>query len=266
MGAMTMPLQQSLGFARALTAFGAQVSCDAPVMLNRHIWPLGRVGFTSRGPLHLSDLRELRAAGLRAFNGEHDAPLAYRAAGFAQIITPVHIAEWDLRAPPDQRRAALHPKWRNQLRRAETSGLRLRERVWDGSDHPLFHHADTTARARKFRALPTPLIATFAQLNAGDALIFEAYEKGHLIAALLVLRHGDTATLQTAWSAARGRATNAHNLMLMTAADRLAALGHDTFDLGLVETENAATLARFKLRTGAALRRLGGTWIAIPGM
>lgn len=50
------------------------------------------------------------------------------------------------------------------------------------------------------------------------------------------------------------------------AADRLAASGHTTFDLGLVETDNAASLARFKLRTGALLRKLGGTWIAIPGL
>ncbi|MCF2872835.1 GNAT family N-acetyltransferase [Octadecabacter sp. G9-8] len=263
---MSVPLQQSPAFARALTAFGADVSCDAPVVLNRHIWPLGRIGFTSRGPHDTSDLRALRRDGLRIFNAEHDAPTPYKSAGFRQIITPAHIAEWELCATTDERRAALHPKWRNQLRRAEAAKLRLRDVNWDGMDHPLFQHADTTARSRRFRPLPTALIATFAQLNPEDALIFESYDKGHLIAAILVLRHGETATLQTAWTSPNGRRAHAHNLLLFHAADRLTHLGHKTFDLGLVETDNAPTLARFKLRTGAALRKLGGTWIAIPGL
>lgn len=105
---MIAPLQQSPAFARALTVFGAHVSNNAPVMLNRHIWPLGRVGFTSRGPLHTDGLRDLRADGLRAFNGEHDTPDVYKAAGFRQIITPAHIADWDLRETPEDRRAGLH--------------------------------------------------------------------------------------------------------------------------------------------------------------
>jgi lipid II:glycine glycyltransferase (peptidoglycan interpeptide bridge formation enzyme) len=114
--------------------------------------------------------------------------------------------------------------------------------------------------------LPTALLATFASLARNDALIFEAYDKGLLIAAILVLRHGPTATYQTAWTSAQGRICHAHNLLLSHSANRLATLGHQTFDLGLVETNHTATLARFKLRTGARLLRLGGTWIAIPGL
>jgi hypothetical protein len=53
---------------------------------------------------------------------------------------------------------------------------------------------------------------------------------------------------------------------LSHSANRLAISGHKTFDLGLVETDHAAPLARFKLRTGAHVRKLGGTWIAIPGL
>ncbi|MDC1380777.1 GNAT family N-acetyltransferase [Octadecabacter sp.] len=266
MAAMTLPLQQSPAFARALTAFGSEVSCDAPVILNRHFGPLGRVGFTSRGPLCKTPLRDLRHAGRRVFNAEHDCAVHYKAAGFRQIITPVHIADWDLTGFAQDRRHQMHQKWRNQLRRAKISNLRVREIAWDGSGHPLFHHSVKLAQIRKFRALPTGLIAAFTQLNPSDAIIFEGYDKGHLIAALLILCHGPTATLQTAWTSPQGRATHTHNLLMSRAADRLAASGHTTFDLGLVETDNAASLARFKLRTGARLRKLGGTWIAIPGL
>lgn len=260
------PLQQSAAFAHALTAFGTDVSCDAPVILNRQFGPLGRIGFTSRGPLNTNHMRDLRRDGLRVFNAEHDHPAIYKAAGFAQIITPAHLAEWDLRASAQDRRAALHPKWRNQLRKAEAANLRIREVAWRGAAHPLFDHADALVQKRRYKPLPTALIATFASLTPLGALIFEAYDRGHLIAAILVLRHGPTATYQTAWTSAQGRIRHAHNLLLAHSANRLASLGHLTFDLGLVETDHAAPLARFKLRTGAHLRRLGGTWIAIPGL
>jgi hypothetical protein len=200
------------------------------------------------------------------FNAEADTPKTYKAAGFRQIITPAHIAEWDLSGSHDQRRANLHQKWRHQLRRAEGAGLRVRESIWNGGKHPMFDHSATVAKARQFKPLPTRLIAAFAQINPNDAVMFEAFDKGHLIAAVLVLRHATTATLQTAWTSALGRTNHAHNLLLFTAANRLATLGHTTFDLGLVETDNTPSLARFKLRTGANLRKLGGTWIAIPGL
>lgn len=248
-------LQQSPAFARALEVYGTTLASSAPVVMQRRLGQHAQVTFASRiTPDQLDTTRP------RIINGETDARPQYRAAGYHQIITPAHVAEWDLTG---DLRAGLHIKWRNQFRRAEGSGLRVRINPWDGTDHPLFHHAVHTARKRRFRVLPTSLLSTFAQLHAGDALLFEAYDEGHMVAALLVLRHGSTATLQTAWTSALGRTLNAHNLLFFNAADHLAKLGHATFDLGVVETDHAPTLARFKLRTGAALRSLGGTWIRL---
>lgn len=242
-------LQQSPSFAAALSTFGTPlVSCE-PVVMRR-----AGTTFASRiAPDHLTSRP-------RIINGEIDDASIYRAAGYRQIITPVHLAEWDLTG---DLRAGLHQKWRNQLRRAEKDALRIRDQPWDGTAHPLFTHAEALAKARKFRPLPTALLSVFAQLNPDQAIIFEGYAKGHLDAAILVLRHGATATLQTAWTSPLGRQHHAQNLLLFHAAQRLAHLGHDTFDLGPVETDHAPGLARFKLRTGARLRRLGGTWIRI---
>ncbi len=269
-GAMTLapslPLQQSPAFAAALMALGVPVSSTDPVILQRRIGPLGRIGFASRGPLVTSDLRRLRRDGLRVFNAEYDMPTVYKAAGFRQIITPVHIAEMQLTGTPQDRFAAHHPKWRNQLRRAQNAKMRVRETVWDGDAHPIFAAADAMSKQRKFKTYPTTLLAAIATTTPDSALIFEAYARGHLIAAILVLRHGPTATYQTAWTTPEGRTVHAHNLLISHATERLAALGHTTFDLGVVNTEHAASLARFKLRTGARLRRLGGTWAAIPGL
>jgi hypothetical protein len=42
----------------------------------------------------------------------------------------------------------------------------------------------------------------------------------------------------------------------------LQATGVEVIDLGLAEPDRAAGLARFKLGTGARLRRLGGSWLS----
>lgn len=252
---MPLPLQQSPHFARAMRAFGADVTSDAPVIVHRQFGRTFRIGFASRIGVDQLD----RAP--RLINGEEDAPECYRAAGFRQIITPVHVAEWDLTRP--NRRAAMHGKWRNRLHKGEAERLRIRQTHWDGSAHWLFRQADHQAKTRKYRGLATPLLAAFAVTNPKDALLFEAYAKGHPVAACLVLKHGQSATYQTAFSTALGHEVQAARVVMDAAARHLTERGVTTFDLGNVETDHARGLARFKLGTGAQLRRLGGTWIRL---
>ena len=251
-----VPLQQSPEFARALAAYGADVAQTAPVVLRRALGPLGHIAFASRA--HPQDVA---STDIRLLNGETPCPEPYRALGFRQIITPVHIAEWNLCAP--DLRAGLHGKWRNRLLKGEASGLRLRIAPWDGSAHWLLDRAQTMARARKYRCYPTALLSAYAQLNPDRALIIEAYDRGTPVAACLVLRHGVCATYHCAWSSATGHALNAPRVVLWHAATHLAKRGHTILDLGTVETDHAPGLARFKLGTGATLRALGGTWVRL---
>ena len=254
--AASLPLQQSPQFARALHANGADVSVTGPVILQRNIGRLGSIAFASRAtPDSVAD------TSVRILNGETPCPRAYHAAGFRQIITPVHIAEWDLTDP--NLRANLHGKWRNQLVKGETSNFFTRETVWDGTPHALFEYAARLARTRGFSSYPSRLLAEYATVNPDCALLFEAHQQKTLIAACLVLRHGLTATYQTAWASQTGRALQAPRVLLWQAALRLASLGHNTFDLGVVETDRSAGLARFKLGTGAQILQLGGTWVRL---
>ncbi|MCF2903831.1 GNAT family N-acetyltransferase [Octadecabacter sp. CECT 8868] len=249
-------LQQSPEFARALAAYGADIASVAPVILRRRFSRFGRVMFASRAvPDDVAD------GPVQILNGETPCKIPYRAAGFRQIMTSAHIAQWDLTR--GDLRAGMSGKWRNRLVKAERNGLRIRETIWDGSAHPMFAAAETLARKRCYRAYPTFLLSTFAQINPNNALLFEAYDRGTLCAACLILRHGQTATYQTAWSIPTGQALQAPRAVLWAAAKRLAALGHEDFDLGTVDTDRAAGLARFKLGTGAALRPLGGTWVRL---
>ena len=253
---LNVPLQQSPQFARALQAFGVDVSTAGPVILQRRFGWLGSVALASR-----ATPESIANTPVRILNGETFCPRAYRAAGFRQIITPAHIAEWDLKNP--NLRAKLHGKWRNQLAKGENSGLCLRKTPWGGTPHALFDHAAKLARARGFSSYPSGFLTAYAKANSGDAILFEAFQNKALIAACLVLRHGATATYQTAWANQTGRALQAPRVLLWRAAMRLVSLGHTTFDLGVVETDQGAGLARFKLGTGAQVRQLGGTWVRL---
>lgn len=250
---MTLPLQQSNAFARALCAMGVTVVSRAPVVVERSFGLLGRVHFASRISSSALDIRP------RIINAENHAPDIYRAAGYRQIITPAHIAQWDLTRP--NRHAAMSGKWRNQLKKGNSANLRIRETPWDGSPHWLFNNAAKIARERRFRPLPHAFLVAFAQVNPNAATLFETYHKGTPVAAALILKHGPSATYQTAWSSPLGHRLQAPRVLLDHVADRLTTSGHTTFDLGGVETDHAPGLARFKLGTGADLRALGGTWM-----
>jgi len=255
---MNVPLQQTKEFAQALAAYGADVVGDTPVILQRRFGPLGTLAFASRAKPDC-----IAETPVRLLNGETPCPKPYRAAGFRQIITPAHVAEWDLTA--SDLRAGLHGKWRNQLVKGERQGLRISKQNWAGRPHWLFDHAEQLARSRKYRALPTGLLSIFAKQNPNAAQIYEASLRGTPVAACLILRHGPVATYQTAWSAPEGLSAQAPRCLLFHAACQMVKLGHDVLDLGVVETDTAPGLARFKLGTGAAVRPLGGTWFRLRG-
>ena len=262
---MDSALQQSSEFERGLLACG-QAPWRGPggLMLRRRLPLIGWHGVLSRGDVTCSDrLRTARRMGLRIVNAERAAPRILRAAGFRQILSPVHIAELPLKG---DLRAAMHQKWRNRLRRAEAAGLTLRHDAWTGAPHWLIAHEVAQRDQRRYAALPVPIVAAIARETPGCARIVEAWEGTSPIAGMLILRHGARATYQVGWTSERGRALNAHCLTLFEAARWLADHGHRLLELGPIETERNPGLARFKLGTGARARALGGTWLAIPGL
>ena len=98
--------------------------------------------------------------------------------------------------------------------------------------------------------------------NAARVVI--AYEGENAIAGMLFLLHRPVATYHIAWTSDRGRQLSAHHRMITDAADRFSERGFSRMDLGLIDTESAAGLARFKIGTGALVRSLGGTWLRLP--
>ena len=98
-----------------------------------------------------------------------------------------------------------------------------------------------------------------------DALrIWQGRLDGDIAAAMAFVRHGGSATYHLGWASDAARRVGVHSVMLMAAATALKQEGVRWLDLGLVDTDRAPGLARFKLGTGAALRQLGATVLVLP--
>ncbi len=262
------PLMQSAAFEAALRACGqrpVRLSCGT-LMLRRKVAGLP-VAMLPRAVLSdpartLSLARKVTRAPL-LISPARPADLSLY--GALPLISPAQQAVISLNADPDVMRGHLHGKWRNRLKHAEKAGLRVQHHPMPRrTDHWLLQADVAQQRTRRYRNWPVPLTLGFAATTPRAAILFEAFQGADPVAALLILRHGDTATYHIGHTTAAGRAASAHTLLMWTAMCWCARHGHHWLDLGLVDTRHTAGLARFKLGTGAQVMPLGGTWLHWP--
>ncbi|MCR8547034.1 GNAT family N-acetyltransferase [Salipiger sp. P9] len=282
MESLRLPLTQSPEYARTLRCLGVPLrqgfagSARAPALSwliqSRRLPVLGHVELLSRGPVarRAADLedwlplcRNRRRVPLLLNADGPEAP-ALRRAGFWPLITPATIALLPL-GTDSAMRAAMHPKWRSHLNRLERQALRISRHPL-AADHWLLDAEARQARARRYRSLPPGLLIAFAQTNPGKALIWEARHNGAPVAAIAVLRHGRMATWQIGVTLSEGRKRGAMTALLWEAMRWLAGHGHDLLDLGMLNSDDAPGLTRFKLRSGARAHRLGGTWLHLNAL
>ena len=290
-GAATPPLQQHPAYAAAfgsgigqgaediraaLIRENGTVIARAQVML-RHFPLAGMVGYMPRGPVWCgAPARETVASALRALprslhnegtacrlwicNAEaEEAAMGLSRIGYLPIITPQHVAEIDLNNDQDIRLAQQSGKWRNRLRHAQGQDLHITHRPLNSARDGWLLAAETLQQGAKgYRALPASFAAHYpTELTR----LFLAERRGEVIAAMLVLRHGAAASYHIGWSSNEGKSASAHNLLLWQASNWLARKGVRRFDLGTLDTQAAAGLARFKLGAGARPRALGPTML-----
>ena len=96
---------------------------------------------------------------------------------------------------------------------------------------------------------------------AQTALTLRADHQGERVAAMMFLLHGTAATYQVGWSDETGRRLNAHNLLLWQAIEALQQRGVRLLDLGGVNTQRSAGIARFKMATGGTVKVLAGSYL-----
>lgn len=245
-------LQQSAPYAAAVASCGAHVR-----------WLGGGVLAVERGRVRLiSRVSGLGRDGLRRLARWPGVTLVtpeegVTGLGLVPLVTPMHHAIWVL--GPDLR-AGMARNWRGHLSQSERAGVRVRR--GDRGTLKALVAAEATQRGeRRYRALPRGFTLS---LPADCLRLWEWRQAGTLQAAMCFVVHGASASYHLAWGSDAARAAGVHGVMLTRAAEALWAEGVRWLDLGSVDTERAPGLARFKLGTGAQLRRLGSTMLVLP--
>jgi lipid II:glycine glycyltransferase (peptidoglycan interpeptide bridge formation enzyme) len=164
-----------------------------------------------------------------------------------------------------QLRAAMDARWRNRLAAAEGAGLQVQRVGANPAQYAWLMEEELKQRlSRGFSGLPLGWINQYIHARkhvSKTALILRADAAGERAAAMLFLIHGQAATYQVGWSSDVGRDLNAHNLLLWQAMQELRQRGVRRLDLGGVNTERSAGLARFKIGSGGEVLTLSGTYM-----
>ena len=265
----------------------------------RRVRPLGRFVRLVRGPLFIPGLpQEARLAALAAIrstypwrnrcllwwlpelNGGSDSEAVMARLGLRQMMTGYSSIRLDLSLPPERLRANLDGKWRNALKTAEKSPMLVEvasraEGNWNADAFAaLLAEHDEHRIERGFRGPDGRFYAAFTDAagapgmteSGEDAILIWAHAGTHRgqvrpIAGILLLRHGRGATYAMGWSNAAGRLVNAHYRLLWRAIAELKARGVAQLDLGGVDTEHGAGVARFKLGLNGEVFTLAGSFV-----
>lgn len=267
----------------------------------RKVSPLGRFVRVVRGPLFVPgtarDDRDAALALIRKqypwrercllwwlpeLNGGAESEATMAQLGLRPMMTGYSSIRCDLRPPPDKLRSQLDGKWRNTLKAAEKSALLMETAsIAAGSwnDEAFAALLGEHAQHRLEEGFGGPDAGFYAAyveaakasrpqgaLAGEDALLFWAHAGTHQgrvrpIAGILVLRHGKAATYAMGWSNEAGRLVKAHYRLLWHAMLSLRELGVTDFDLGGVDTQRGAGVARFKLGLNGTVFTLAGSYL-----
>ncbi len=193
-----------------------------------------------------------------------DAQAHLRSAGCRRIMTGFATSWVDLAGDI---RAGLDGKWRNQLKKAETSGIDIatggrRETSYQW----LLDRESGQRRKRGYHGLPTDLIDAYRRAGQSlgsdhNVISITAMQGRDKIAGALFLLHGKSATYYVGWSGDAGRAVHAQNLVLYKGAQALKERGIAHLDLGGINTGPLAGITRFKLGMGGSVHHLIGSYL-----
>ncbi|MGJ8623577.1 MAG: GNAT family N-acetyltransferase [Yoonia sp.] len=269
--APAVPLQQHPLFANALKHLGR----DVVITPLDHAAPLVAVRvmgqkLASRGPVWERAVPDcdrraaLSGCGVRLLNPDAPDHTTLRPAGFRQIATAASVAELDLRGSHADRQTAMQGKWRNRWRSANKAPVTFRQDGFDLYRHRWLLDADKAQQKQKrFRGMPHQVVTAIAETQPAALRLHLAMHADQPVAATLFILHRPVVTYHIGWLSPAARQWSLHHAMLTDAAKLFADTGYHRLDLGLVDTETAPGLARFKIGSGAAVRQLGGTWLRL---
>lgn len=175
---------------------------------------------------------------------------------------PAYQTLWlDLQQSEDALLSGMRKSWRQSLRKAQGADLEL---IWDDSGKmlPVLLKAYADDRLRK--RYPGPDLravrALGLQFAKSGALRLGFTRRGNeILAGVMILCHGQSATYQVGYSLENGRKFCAHHLLLWEATRLLKQQEFKSFDLGGVNDGSAENVKRFK-------NGLGGDGLSLCGL
>lgn len=281
------PLQQDWAYGSTMKMLGVGVERvvveqdGEPVALAQFLircWgSLAAVALCSRGPVWLKDLsatdkklayrtikQSLPLGGLKwmLVSPEDDGA---GLSALRRVMTGYATVMVDLTASEEQLRADLEVNWRNQLKAAETQRLVVDKMSDKAGAYRWLIEAELKQRQdRGLAGLPPEFFDVYMQARKNPALTvlgLRADVGKSAVAGMVFVIHGKAATYQIGWSNEAGREARANNLLLWRAMLELKGWGIEQLDLGGVNTQRSAGLARFKMGTGGQVLRLPGTYL-----
>ena len=263
-----LPLTQSSEFEKTCNMLGLPIrrfenEYGACLIQTRKLSIVGNINLISRGPV-LDDPNQLRpflAAVRREVRGRLVINTREGAGypGGIKVARGADLAILDIR-PEEEARAALHQKWRNQLKKAEKSPLVVLNQALNPHKHMWFlEQEQAQQKSRGYKNYPAQFLLAYAAANKQQARLFSAVIAGKPVAAMLVFMHGRMATYQAGVTTAEGRAHCAHNLILWNIIRELKKRRIQQLDLGRADVSPG--LKRFKLGSGAQIQSLAGSYI-----
>jgi hypothetical protein len=207
---------------------------------------------------------------LLVFTPDEPAGEAAGLKGMSRVMTGDATVLVDLTQDEAVLRANFESSWRNKLSKAERSDLVVQKSGLKPAQYRWLIDAETKQRQKRgYRAMPLELTEHWQDAKADGAkgdrgaglAVFRADLGRDPAAGMLFLIHGRRATYHVGWTSEAGRDNAAHNLILWTAMKELKAKGVAVLDLGGVNTQSGAGIARFKLETGGAVLQRAGAYV-----
>lgn len=190
--------------------------------------------------------------------------------GMSRVMTGDATVLIDLTQDEGALKAQMESSWRNKLSKAERSDLVVQKAGTKPAQYRWLLEAEAKQRVKRgYRAMPVDMTERWQDAKAEGAngdkaagiAVYRADLKRDTAAGMLFLIHGRRATYHVGWTSEEGRNSAAHNLILWTAIGELKARGIATLDLGGVNTQSGAGIARFKLETGGAVLMRAGAYV-----
>lgn len=273
--------QQSYAYGEMARTMGTAVTRaiikngETPVALwqatQKRVAKVAGLTLGMRGPVWLSELNDdEKSTILRQL--KHDTKgftllmpeeaNAFKPQKLRRVMTGYSAVVIDLTQDEDTLLAAQDGKWRNRLRAAQKTDLRIDAMGLKPENYGWLIEEEYEQRQRIGYVALSPLAVPIYQQCAGkkSVLGLQAWQGNERVAGMLFMKHGNSATYHIGWSNDAGKKANAHNLLLWDAITLLKEEGLCWLDLGRVSTTDGEGLTRFKLGSGGKLLTLCGTY------